>query len=175
MVGLVGLLGLFCRTPTKDRFDPRLLGEFSLVVLTMLFASERSWKHHYVTLLLPYTYLAYRVFMPDWGDRRRWVLAGSLILSALMMVATSTEVGGLFHDGQGHELAQAYGLFCWSGMVLYVATAACLVGERDREWVPIQDVRPLVDRAHVGPPSPHLRPGPSVLAGPRQLGEALDV
>ena len=27
----------------------------------MLFVSERSWKHHYVTLLLPYTYLVYRV------------------------------------------------------------------------------------------------------------------
>ncbi len=31
----------------------------------MLFVSERSWKHHYVTLLLPYTYLAYRVGV-DW-------------------------------------------------------------------------------------------------------------
>ena len=61
--GLVGLLALFCRTRTERRDDPRLLGEFALIVLTMLFISERSWKHHYVTLLLPYTYLTYRVFM----------------------------------------------------------------------------------------------------------------
>ena len=54
---LLGLLAFLCRTKTTDRRDPRLLGEFALVVLTMLFVSERSWKHHYVTVLLPYTYL----------------------------------------------------------------------------------------------------------------------
>src|SRR6185437_6003559 len=48
----LGLLALFCRTKSARRDDPRLLGEFSLVVLTMLFLSERSWKHHFVTLLL---------------------------------------------------------------------------------------------------------------------------
>ncbi len=56
-VGLVVLLAYLCRTKTTDRRDPRLLGEVALVVLTMLFVSERSWKHHYVTVLLPYTYL----------------------------------------------------------------------------------------------------------------------
>ena len=56
-VGFLGLLAVFCRTKADRRDDPRLLGEFSLVVLTMLFLSERSWKHHFVTLLLPYTYL----------------------------------------------------------------------------------------------------------------------
>src|SRR3954447_7617288 len=60
-VGLVGLLAFLCRTRAARRDDPRLLGEFTLIVLTMLFVSERSWKHHYVTLLLPYTYLTYRV------------------------------------------------------------------------------------------------------------------
>ncbi|HEV3163143.1 MAG TPA: glycosyltransferase family 87 protein, partial [Isosphaeraceae bacterium] len=53
-VGLVGLLAFLCRTRTKHRDDPRMLGEFALVVLTMLFVSERSWKHHFVTLLFPY-------------------------------------------------------------------------------------------------------------------------
>ncbi len=57
----VALLAWFCRTRTSRRDDPRLLGEFALVVLTMLFVSERSWKHHYVTLLLPYTYLVYQM------------------------------------------------------------------------------------------------------------------
>ncbi len=76
VVGLLGLLALFCRTRTTDRRDPRLLGEFSLVVLTMLFISERSWKHHYVTVLLPITYLAYEYFSGrGWargGGRRSW-------------------------------------------------------------------------------------------------------
>ena len=39
------------------------------------------------------------------------------------MAATSTEVGGLFAEGQGHEIAQGYGLFLWAGVVLYIMVA----------------------------------------------------
>ena len=60
--GMLALLAFLCRTKTNDRRDPRLLGEVALIVLTMLFLSERSWKHHYVTLLLPYSYLVYEFF-----------------------------------------------------------------------------------------------------------------
>lgn len=121
-LGLVGLLAFFCRTKTSRRDDPRLLGEFALVVLTMLFVSERSWKHHYVTLLLPYTYLVYRLGTP--GPRpRKWLLGGALALSAVLMASTSSELGGLFAEGRGHKLAQGYGMFLWAGVVLYIATA----------------------------------------------------
>src|SRR4051812_39966641 len=122
-VGLLGLLGLLCRTKASRRDDPRLLGEFALIVLTMLFVSERSWKHHYVTLLLPYTYLSYRVGVVGLSTRARTILGGVLVLSAFLMATTSSEVGGLFSRGQGHKVAQAYGMFLWSGVVLYVATA----------------------------------------------------
>ena len=44
-------------------------------------------------------------------------------LSALMIATTSSEMGGLFARHQGHKIAQAYGMFLWSGVVLYVATA----------------------------------------------------
>ena len=131
------------------RDDPRLLGEFALVVLAMLFISERSWKHHYVTVLLPITYLAYRAFDPRVARGARAVIAGALLLSTLLMATTSTEVGNLFahgkgHEsravqeadasegdsiprllakGQGHKVAQFYGMFFWSGVVLFVTTA----------------------------------------------------
>jgi alpha-1,2-mannosyltransferase len=130
-VGLVGLLAFFCRTRTTRRDDPRLLGEFTLIVLTMLFVSERSWKHHYVTLLLPYTYLTYRVFLPKvprWG---RALLAAALAMSALLIATTSSEFGGLFAAGQGHKIAQGYGLFLWAGVVLYIATAWRVWVERE--------------------------------------------
>ncbi len=45
------------------------------------------------------------------------------MLSALLMGATSSEIGGLFAGGHGHKIAQGYGLFFWAGVVLYVATA----------------------------------------------------
>ncbi len=122
-VALVGLLLYLCRTKTDRRDDPRLLGEFALVVLTMLIVSERSWKHHFVTLVLPYTYLSYRAFVAPLPRRTHSILAAALALSALLILTTSTEVGGLFLHGQGHKFAQYYGLFFWGAVVLYVATA----------------------------------------------------
>jgi hypothetical protein len=122
-IGLVGLLALLCRTRTSRRDDPRLLGEFALIVLTMLFISERSWKHHYVTLLLPYTYLTYRVFLAPVRQWARIVMGTAMVFSALLMATTSSEVGGLFAEGQGHKIAQAYGMFLWAGVVLFTATA----------------------------------------------------
>jgi alpha-1,2-mannosyltransferase len=129
---LLGLLALLCRTKTTDRRDSRLLGEIALVVLTMLFVSERSWKHHYVTVLIPYSYLVAEFFSSRVGPRSRMLLVGSWALSFVLMAATSTEVGGLFAEGQGHEIAQGYGSFLWAGVVLY-ATVAWRVWARRKE------------------------------------------
>jgi alpha-1,2-mannosyltransferase len=122
-LSLLGLLAILCRTKTNDRRDPRLLGEVALVVLTMLFISERSWKHHYVTVLLPYSYLVCEFFSSRIGPRSRMLLVGSWAVSFVLMAATSTEVGGIFYEGQGHEIAQGYGAFLWAGVVLYAMVA----------------------------------------------------
>jgi hypothetical protein len=122
-LSLLGLLAFLCRTRTNDRRDPRLLGEAALVVLTMLFVSERSWKHHYVTVLLPYTYLISEFFSSRIGPRSRILLVASWGASFALMASTSTEVGGLFAEGQGHEIAQGYGAFLWAGFVLYAMVA----------------------------------------------------
>ncbi len=132
VAGLLVLLAFLCRTKTRDRRDPRLLGEFALVVLTMLFVSERSWKHHYVTVLLPISYLASEFFSPRVGPRGRRAIVLAWALSFSLMAATSPEIGGLFFEGQGHEIAQAYGFFMWAGVVLY-ATVAWRVWERRNE------------------------------------------
>ena len=150
-IALVGLLAWICRTRYERRDDPRLLGEFSLVVLTMLFVSERSWKHHYVTLLLPYTYLAYRVGVAGLAKSTRWALGGVLLLSAFLIATTSSEVGGFFARGQGHKIAQAYGMFLWSGVVLYVATA----------WrVKVEGSIPPAELGLAATPPPNVLKGP---------------
>lgn len=171
MLGMVALLAPLCRTPTRNRFDPRLLGEFSLIVLTMLFVSERSWKHHYVTMLLPYTYLVYRVGTPLWPKRTRIALFTTLVASALMVVATSTEVGGLFAGGQGHEFAQAYGLFCWAGVLLYVATAWCVVRENRANPFTEAPLPQASGASTSGVPAPHL-PGLAAASADRPLGRS---
>ena len=129
-VGFVVLLAGLCRTKTDRRDDPRLLGEFALVVLTMLFLSERSWKHHFVTLLLPYTYLMWQFTDPPMRLRARLAIAGALWASVLLMATTSTELGGVFGRGQGHKIAQGYGMFFWAAVVVYIATAWRVVAQR---------------------------------------------
>ncbi len=151
-IGLV-LLGAFvCRTKSGRRDDPRWIGEFSLVVLTMLFVSERSWKHHFVTLLFPFTYLVYQMVVVPLPKRVRLTIAGWLALSTLLMASTSSELGGLLHGGDGHEIALYFGLFFWSGVALYIPTAW-------RVWVDAK--RPAAfDEAAVARdaaiPAPHL-------------------
>ena len=149
-VVFVGLLALFCRTRTNRRDDPRLLGEFALVVLTMLFLSERSWKHHFVTLLLPYTYLMAEFALARGKTWTRLGLALAMWGSVGLMATTSTEFGGLFAHGQGHKIAQGYGMFLWAGVLLYVATAWRVVAGRRRLPVP---PAPEISRAV---PTPHF-------------------
>ncbi len=96
---------------------------YALVVLTMLFVSERSWKHHYVTVILPYTYLVSEFFSARLGPRSRFLIVAAWALSFVLMASTSTEIGGLFGEGQGHEIAQGYGAFLWAGVVLYAMVA----------------------------------------------------
>ena len=149
----MGLLAFLCRTRTTRRDDPRLLGEFSLVVLTMLFVSERSWKHHFVTLLLPYTYLMYRVGVADVSRRVRVTLAVGLALSVLLIASTSSELGGLFAGGQGHKIAQGYGLYFAAGVVLYVLTAW-------RVWVEGRRARAVATAVGQRGPATGRRRGP---------------
>ncbi len=160
---LVALLAVLCRTKTTDRRDPRFLGEIALVVLTMLFVSERSWKHHYVTVLLPYTYLMCEFFSSRVGPRGRALLVGSWVLSFVLMAAASPDLAGLFAEGQGHEIAQGYGSFLWAGVVLY-AMVAWRVWARRAEAIPppaSADSGTAIPRSHLTSAS---MPGPVVTA-----------
>lgn len=122
-LGLLVLLAFFCRTKTTRRDDPRLLGEFALVVLTMLFLSERSWKHHFVTMLLPFTYLMAQFAYGGMKSGGRIIVSTAMWASVVLMATTSPELGGLFANHQGHKLAQGYGMFLWAAVALYGATA----------------------------------------------------
>jgi hypothetical protein len=119
----IGLLALYCRTRDPDRTDVRYLGEVALVVLAMLFLSERSWKHHFVTLVFPFTYLMSEAFSPRTSPKARRGIVAALAASFLMMASTSTEFGGLFAHGEGHAIAQGYGMFMWAAVVLFGAVA----------------------------------------------------
>jgi hypothetical protein len=121
MAGFALLVIWVCRTTTVTRRNWRLAAEYSLILLGMLLFSERTWKHHCVTLLLPFTVLVYYLaaFRPS-GWLRSYLI-GTLAVVVLLMTTTSTGlVGGLERAG---KLAQTYGAYVWG----YVLLAAALV------------------------------------------------
>jgi hypothetical protein len=121
---LRGCMGLFailvmwrCRTPTSERESWRLFTEFSVVVLGMLLFSERTWKHHCVTLLLPFAVLCHAVSALRWPRRRRCYLIGTLATAFALITLTGTTGWSEWQDRFG-DLAQVYGAYVWAFLLL---------------------------------------------------------
>ncbi|MEO6808554.1 MAG: hypothetical protein ABI353_05520, partial [Isosphaeraceae bacterium] len=122
------------------------------------------------------TYLVYRMGMVQASKSVRWTLAGALALSAFLMATTSSELGAVFGSRlitepgeapqwvEGHKLAQYYGLFLWSSVVLYIATAWQVVVE-GRRPPSEQPLEPIQGLGHAIP-APHLYAGSSACKQP---------
>jgi hypothetical protein len=92
-----GVVVWCCRTPPTEYTGWRGSAEFAIVTLGMLLFSERTWKHHCVTLLLPFAVLCYHLAT---ANLRRWRMAslgGSLAAVALLM--TLPGLGGMHELG----------------------------------------------------------------------------
>ena len=120
---LKGCMGVFalgivwcCRTPTQPRQGWRLSAEFSLVVLGMLLFSERTWKHHCVTLMLPFAVICY------------YVAACALVAATLLIESTSTSL----LDKDFAKTAQTYGVYVWAHLAL-MAALVVLLRQPERE------------------------------------------
>jgi alpha-1,2-mannosyltransferase len=158
--GCMGLFALMivwvCRTPTqvnpkseirnpKSRFGFRisdfgfpaqrggwrLSAEFSIILLGMLLFSERTWKHHCVTLVLPFAVICYYLATAAPPRSLRGYLIGSLAVTMLLMAATSnTATDGAAHSERLSQLfakqAQVYGTFVAAYFVLLVAMIVLL-------------------------------------------------
>jgi hypothetical protein len=120
MALFAGLVVWTCRTPTSRRGGWRLAAEFSLIVLGMLLFSERTWKHHCVTLVLPFAVIAYYLATCQPGRHLRAYLIGTLAAVMLLMASTSTSLLS------GAKLAQVYGAYTWAILLLVAAMAVLL-------------------------------------------------
>jgi hypothetical protein len=123
MLLFAGLIVWSCRTPTTRRGWP-LAAEFSLILLGMLLFSERTWKHHCVTLMLPFAVISYYLALCRPGGRLRTYLIGSLVVALLLMASTGTGIIEKL-DGVG-KLAQVYGAYVWAYLVLGAALVVLL-------------------------------------------------
>ncbi len=110
------------RVPRERRASADTLGELALLVLLMLFVSERSWKQHYVTLCVPVVFLAFHVFHHGWrstlGRRAALALAASAVLHGLTG-------SGILGD-RGSDYAEAAGAWFFGGLALFTACALAL-------------------------------------------------
>jgi hypothetical protein len=131
LAGLVkGCMALFaivvlwtCRTPTDSRASWRLAAEYSLVMLGMLLFSERTWKHHCVTLMLPFTVLVYYYSACRPSRAMRRFLVGSIISAQLLMASTSAVDA---HWNHISKLAEAAGAYVWCFLILAAALVVLL-------------------------------------------------
>ncbi len=133
--GLVkGGMGLFalvvvwtCRAPTQTRQGWRLGAEFAIVLLGMLLFGERTWKHHAVTLCLPFAVLCYYLSAYQPAGQLRTFLIATLVGSTLLMATTAT---GLLPDAFA-KLAQVYGAYVMVYGVLLLALALLLLTPKE--------------------------------------------
>lgn len=121
MALFVGLVMWTCRTPRDDRRDWRTAAECSLIVLGMLLFSERTWKHHCVTLALPFAVLSHRL---AYDMPRRRSIVWALVVAQILIATTST---GLLPN-RWAEMAQVYGAFVGAFIAILFALASQLRG-----------------------------------------------
>ena len=145
----VGLVAWRCRQALAPRAGWRLAAEFAVVVLGMLLFSERTWKHHCVTLMLPFAVLCYHLATARPGPWVKRYLIGTLAATTLLMLATSTvgsERGTLSAWSQAWDTAaktaQVYGVYVWA-YVLLLAALVVVLGRRDETAAAAPDVVPL--------------------------------
>jgi alpha-1,2-mannosyltransferase len=122
MASFVALVVWVCRTPTQPRAGWRLAAEYSIIVLGMLLFSERTWKHHCVTLVLPFAVICYYLLAIRPAPLLRGFLIAALALVVLLMASTSD---GLLPERTA-ELAQTYGGYVWAYLVLLAALTGLL-------------------------------------------------
>ena len=99
--------------------------EFSLIVLGMLLFSERTWKHHCVTLVLPFAVILYYLAVERPKRHLRWFLIGILSAVTLLMASTSTNGVSMGWD-RFAKLAQVYGAYVWAYLLLILALVVIL-------------------------------------------------
>jgi hypothetical protein len=124
MTAAFGVLVLvLCRVRTGGPNGVRgglvLAAECGLVLLGMLLFSERTWKHHAVTLLLPFAVIAYAATLPE----LRWLRPA--LVGVLAAAGALTVLPGLL-PARAADLAMVYGTHTAAFGLLTAASCAIL-------------------------------------------------
>jgi hypothetical protein len=116
---------LVCRHPfAASRSGPAFAAECSLILLGMLLFSERTWKHHATTLILPVLVLLTAIGSTDLSEGFRRILMTLLGVAIGLMVVPGI-VGGEFAN-----LAMVYGTYCGAFLLLTAGLVGVLAARR---------------------------------------------
>jgi alpha-1,2-mannosyltransferase len=121
LVAFALLILVLCRSPRDVRQGPWFAAECSLIVIGMLLFSERTWKHHAVTLLLPYAALAFAISAGAWSPGIRRTLIGILVATACL-----TNLPGVLPPRPA-DLAMVYGSYTAAFLCLTLGIAILLL------------------------------------------------
>ena len=83
----------------------------------MLLFSERTWKHHCVTLMLPFAVLCYYLAACRPGPWLRSYLIATVVAVGVLMETTSISL----LDRDFAKMAQVYGAYVWAYLLLMAA------------------------------------------------------
>src|SRR5262249_9700183 len=92
MLAFAVVVAWCCTTPTRPRTGGRLPAGVALVTLGMLLFSERTWKHHAVTLVLPFAVVVYALARGKLGGR--WNLGLGVVLAVALALLLIPGLGG---------------------------------------------------------------------------------
>jgi alpha-1,2-mannosyltransferase len=129
------LVILSCRAPSRERSGWRLSCEFAVILLGMLIFSERTWKHHCVTLALPFAVLAFALAsLPTSRFQKFGIIAVMTAATGLMASASGLA------PFRAACLAQVYGVYLWALLTVLGALFAMLIWTRVKSGrQPFQD------------------------------------
>ena len=123
MLAFVAAVVFCCRNPLAASRNGAggnryLAAEFGLICIGMLLFSERTWKHHAVTLALPWAVWAGALATAtSWQVRAGWISLA--VVAQISLWATST---GLLDDRTA-KLGQVYGGYTWAFILLAMGMA----------------------------------------------------
>lgn len=112
---------------TERPGSAQLVGEFALISLGMLLFSERTWKHHAVTLLLPMAFVVPLLTRNDLPRKSRQLLITLLTLTMALLIIPGLGGGkDRFEIGANPDLPkmfQVYGAYTGAFLLLLASTA----------------------------------------------------
>ena len=145
MLAFAALIVFSCRTPLASRQGWQLAAELSLIMMGMLIFSERTWKHHCVTMVGPFAVLSYYLAVVRPGRATQGTLVGILAVALLFMASTNTS---LFAHLDA-KMAEVYGAYLWAILLLALAMVVMLV-RGNTQPAPLAKPDPVSDKQRDG-------------------------